>query len=666
MKLRNNNFRDDINGLRAWAVVAVILYHFGVVGFTGGFVGVDVFFVISGFLMTRIIVKGIEGNSTAGSPKIFSILNFYSSRASRIVPALLVLCCFLILAGYFFLSETEYNSLSIEVLSALGFFSNILFWLSGGYFDSGSHEKPLLHTWSLSVEWQFYLILPVVILTVWKLRPGRSTLMIVMVLGFLSSLLLSIMVTPVMPNAAFYLLPARAWEMLAGGLVFLLAKDSHLSDQKKLWIEGCGFGLIIFSIAIFDAADIWPGWRAILPVFGTILVLIAARQHSIWTGSRAAQWLGNCSYSLYLWHWPFAVALAYLQQPESFGAISACLVLTLLFGWISYRFVETPARTKLTRLPQMRSFAVLLVAISFVAIPSFFINAYDGISGRFTSEVNSIFAEAKNKNPRIGECHVGDTKKVPECTYGGKNLGVIVLGDSHAGSFVRSIEKSIPDKSLHVLDWSLSSCQTVFGLKDKTNEKFRCKEFVDYALRKQQALASRAPIILINRYTVLFEGPNEPGPANLTPSPVKYVSAPYQSYNEELMMEMRSGVINTACEFAKTRAVYMMRPIPELKYNVPKGMARSLLIGDDHRRLSVTIEDYNKRNAFLLETQDMAARQCGIKLLDPLPYLCSEGVCWGDKDGLPLFYDDDHMNERGASLLIPMFREVFRENTAGR
>ena len=666
MNIRSSNFRDDINGLRAWAVVVVILYHFGVVGFSGGFVGVDVFFVISGFLMTGIIVKGIEKGGSNEALEKFSILSFYLSRARRIVPALLALCCFLIVVGYFFLSRSEYSSLSTEIISALGFFSNIVFWLMGGYFDVGSHEKPLLHTWSLSIEWQFYLILPMVILSVWKIRPGRFPLIIMMVLGLLISLLLSIIITPIDPNTAFYLLPTRAWEMLAGGLVYLLANARPISNRKKIWIESCGFALILVSVALFDAEDLWPGWRAIFPVLGTVLVLISARQNSLWTGSRIAQWLGNCSYSLYLWHWPFAVALAYTQQQETPVSIMVCLVLTVLCGWLSYRFVETPARTTLTRMPQMRGLAALLIAISLVALPSLLIRSQGGVSGRLTAEVNSIFDEATNKNPRMSECHVDGARRVPECTYGGSDLGVIVLGDSHAASFVRSIETAIIDKSQHVLDWTLSGCETVFGLKDHKNKKYHCKEFLDSAFKKQEALSSVAPMILINRYSILFDGPNEPGPANVTPSPARYISAPYESFSKNLRMEMRDGIINTACEFAKFRTVYMMRPIPELKYHVPKVMARSLLIDHQYRRLSVTLEEYHKRNAFLLETQDLAAERCGVKILDPLPYLCSDGACWGDVDGLPIYYDDDHMNERGAALLIPMFREVFGENIAGR
>ncbi|MEX5686824.1 acyltransferase family protein [Pseudomonas silesiensis] len=666
MNIRKNNFRDDINGLRAWAVVAVILYHFGISGFSGGFVGVDVFFVISGFLMTGIIVKGIEKNANLETKEKFSILNFYLSRAKRIVPALIILCCFVISAGYFFLSKSEYRALSTETISALGFISNINFWLSAGYFDAASHEKPLLHTWSLSVEWQFYLILPLALLAIWKIRPGRTPLIIMMVLGLLISLLLSIIVTPIKPNAAFYLLPTRAWEMLAGGLVYLVANTPALSARTQRWLEGSGLALIIASIFLFDASDLWPGWRAMIPVLGTVLVLISARQDSLWTGNRIAQWLGDCSYSLYLWHWPFAVALAYMQLQDSLASITFCLALTLVCGWLSYRLVETPARTKLTRMPQWSGAGALLAAVLMVTLPSLLIRWQDGIPGRLTEQVNSIFNEMENKNPRMSECHVSSSTAVPECTYGGNDLGIIVIGDSHASSFVRSIEKSLPNKNLHVLDWTLSNCQTISELKDSKNPSFRCKEFINYALKKQATISNKAPIIIINRSAVLFNTPNERDLGNLSSTPTKYLSTPYSNFSEDTFNEMRNGIINTACEFAKTRQVYIMRPIPELIYNVPKTMGRTLLMENQYHRVSMTLEEYQKRNAYLLETQDMAAARCGVKLLDPLPYLCSEGRCWGDVDGLPIYYDDDHMNERGGALLIPLFRQIFGANMAER
>lgn len=265
-----SGFRADINGLRAWAVVAVVLYHFGVPGFGGGFVGVDVFFVISGLLMTSIVIDGLEGGT-------FSVRAFYMARARRIVPALIVLCAALLGLGWWLILPTDYQRLALHVVSSIAFVSNIVFWKEAGYFDVNSHDKWLLHTWSLAVEWQFYLVLPVVLLGLWKWRPGRGPAAWALVIGLVISLGLCIAMTQSKPSTAFFLLPTRAWEMLAGGCVYLMASRTMFAARHRLALEFCGFGLVAASIFSFDAHSAWPGWRALLPVLGSVMVLLAAR-----------------------------------------------------------------------------------------------------------------------------------------------------------------------------------------------------------------------------------------------------------------------------------------------------------------------------------------------------------------------------------------------------
>lgn len=610
--------------------------------------------------MTGIIVSGLEKSSNTGSGGGFSIINFYLSRARRILPALIVLCLFTLTLGWFFLSSTEYRALGTHVITALGFFSNIQFWREAGYFDAASHEKLLLHTWSLSVEWQFYIILPLILLAIWTIRPGRAPLTVMVALGLLLSLLLSVILSPIKSVAAFYLLPTRAWEMLAGGLVYLLASPLPLSPRLRKALEGTGFALIIAAITLFDAGSSWPGWRALVPVIGTMLVLIAARPRSLWTGSRIVQWLGDCSYSLYLWHWPFAVALVYLELQGHVGAIAIGLVLTLVFGWLSYRLIETQTRTAFTRMPQWHGAGVLLTAILIAALPSLVVRLQQGIPGRLPVQTNAVFNEIENKNPRREECHVGGSIKVPECTYGGDQLGVIVIGDSHAASIIRSIEKALPNQKLYALDWTMSSCLTISEIKDSVDPSSRCGAFVSQSLKKQKMLPSTAPLVIASRTSSYILGPNEPDRTNEIPVPSSYLSTPHPSRDAAFLQEMRNGMIETACEFAKTRQVYMLRPIPELKFDVPKTMGRTLILGEP-REVSISLEEYHQRNAFVWETQDMAAERCGVRILDPLPYLCRDGRCQGSVAGLPIYYDDDHLSERGGSLLIPMFRQVFTD-----
>jgi peptidoglycan/LPS O-acetylase OafA/YrhL len=323
-------FRNDINGLRAVAVTAVMLFHFGVPGFRGGFVGVDIFFVISGYLMTSIVVSSLGTNS-------FDLLTFYFNRAKRIIPALSVLCLFLLAAGWNVLFAAEFHTLAKHVISALFFVSNFVFSRESGYFDASPFDKWLLHTWSLSVEWQFYLIYPAVLMGAFKLG-GERLLRAAIASIFAVSFALSAFLTKTHPVESFYLLHTRAWELMAGGLVFLFRAKPSL--RLALVAETLGLGLIVASISLCSDQNTWPGWMAASPVAGTMLVIWANRAESVITSNPFAQFLGTISYSAYLWHWPVVVYLHYVGLAQSTIAISAGLTGSLALGVASYLAVE--------------------------------------------------------------------------------------------------------------------------------------------------------------------------------------------------------------------------------------------------------------------------------------------------------------------------------------
>lgn len=656
--VKSSNFRGDINGLRAWAVVSVVLFHFGVFGFSGGFIGVDVFFVISGYLMTGIIAKGLS--NSLSSNKRFSVLEFYVSRAKRILPALIVLCGFVLILGWAILLPGEYRTLGGYTLSALGFFSNIKFRRESGYFDAASHENLLLHTWSLSLEWQFYIILPLVMLGAWKLRPKISTLKVVILLWLALSLYWSLTITPHKPTAAFYLLKSRGWELLAGGVVYLWANNVSMKANLKRVLEGFGFLLIILSIFLFDQNSQWPGWRAIVPVLGTALVLVAARQDSWWTGSKLAQWLGDCSYSLYLWHWPIVVVLMFLNLKGHTFAVLIGLVLSLFFGWASYRYVETPVRIGLSKKPMIPSLIFLLIGTLIISAFSTLIRQKDGFPSRVSPQTNAIFNEALNKNPRLEECAsasfgIGSKDNpVPNCKYGDNDIiKAVMIGDSHSSSLITSLKASIGDGD--VLQWAANACPLASGIYSK-NEEHKCPDYLTWVIKEAKKLPSNVPIVLVNRFSLYLYGPNEVDP------PLAKLISQSTSKNGDIKSEgyaaeMRAGILKTVCELSKDRDVYIVKPVPELGFNVPASMGRSMIFNVP-TRVSVTLDQYNKRNSFALKTLDLAADQCGAKLLDPIPYLCGKDTCWGDVDGLPIYFDDDHLNERGSEILIPMFQAI--------
>lgn len=641
-------FRDDINGLRAWAVAAVVLFHFGLPGLRGGFVGVDVFFAISGFLMTGIVVKALERGR-------FSVWEFYLARARRIVPALAVLCAVLLAAGWRWLLPIDYKALGTHAWSSVAFMSNFKYWRESGYFDAGSHDKWLLHTWSLAVEWQFYLVLPLVLLAAWKLRPGRAMLLWVMGIGLLGSLALSVVGTPLKPIGAFFMLPTRAWEMLAGGLAWMLANRWAFTARQRTGLEAVGLGLVIVSLAAFDATSAWPGWRAMVPVAGAVAVLLAARPASPWTGNPVAQWLGTRSYSIYLWHWPIVVALNYagwLAQPV---AIAAGLALTLALGDLSYRLIETPARVGLGRLPRGWGALAMAAAAAMVVAPGLGVVARDGVAGRFVPEIEAVAAEARNFNPRREECNLNTGIASPSCVYGGPRIDAVVIGDSHANALVTAVAAALPTAAQGVMEWSYSACPTLEGAHLQEASGRRCSEFVDWTLEQLKRVPATTPVVIINRHGQYVFGDivDEDHPA----TPWVYFTQRYATPEPAFRKEYTDRLTAMACRLAKDHPVYLVRPVPEMSRDVPS-TARAMVWGE-RQEVGITLASYHRRHDFIWAAQDAARDQCGVKILDPLPYLCADGVCRGAHAGRPIYFDDDHMSEYGNKLLVPMFAEVF-------
>ena len=643
-------FRQDINGLRAWAVVVVILYHFGISGFTGGFVGVDVFFVISGFLMTGIVVTGLERSEG------FSVWGFYLARARRILPALIVLCAALIALGWWVLMPVDYKILGTHVIASLAFVSNIKFWRETGYFDAESHEKWLLHTWSLAAEWQFYMLLPLALLAIWKWRSGRRTITVAIAVGLIASLCLSVLLTPRAPTAAFYLLPTRAWEMLAGGLVYLMAHRLNLCTRQRAWLEAVGLALVLAAVFGFDAKSPWPGWRALVPVVGSVLVLIAARPQSHFTVNPVAQWLGTRSYSIYLWHWPIVVALGYFDLQAHVMATVSGLILTMLLGDLSYRFVETTARRKLSRMHMQWSAVAVVCGIFVVAIPSAWIRMKQGVLGRVAPEIELISQEAVNRNPRLADCHPETGRESPSCMHGDGEIGAIVMGDSHANTMVTSLTTA-SQRRTGVLEWSYRACPTLQGVRShRGGEDYPCGDLFDWEVQKLQAIPKDVPIVVVNRDSMYVFGQNEY--LDQTNTPWVHFSQRYMTAEPAFLKEYAQRLTETVCMLAKDHPVYLMRPIPELGADVPR-TARAMLWGK-RKDVSISLSQYHERENFIWGVQNAARDRCGIKILDPLPYLCWDGVCHDTKDGRSLYFDSNHLSEFGNKLLVPMFAEVFQ------
>ena len=339
------HYRREIDGLRALAVLPVLFFHAGFATFRGGFVGVDVFFVISGYLITTIIITELSAGR-------FSIVGFYERRARRILPALFLVILVCLPFAWEWFTPRDFRSFSQSLAAVAAFVSNILFWRTSFYFDPSMEFKPLLHTWSLAVEEQYYLFFPVTLLLIWRL--GRSWVLGFLALAFLVSLLAAQWGSRANPGAAFYLLPTRGWELLVGVFAaFYLADDDRRSPPPVICEAGAytGLALIAYSVFVFDGQTPFPSLYTLVPTLGAaLLILFATPATGVGRllGNRIFVGVGLISYSAYLWHQPL---LAFARYHSDFGLdsppILASLLLTSLgLAYLTWRYVETPFRNR--------------------------------------------------------------------------------------------------------------------------------------------------------------------------------------------------------------------------------------------------------------------------------------------------------------------------------
>lgn len=648
--MQASKFRNDINGLRAWALVSVMLFHFSVPGFQGGFAGVDIFFVISGFLMTKIIMGRLDGGG-------FNLIGFYLDRARRIIPALWAMILVVGVIGWFILIPTGMLLFGKHAASALAFLSNILFWKESGYFDANARSKWLLHTWSLSVEWQFYILYPVFLLILKKIAP-RKVLLSCVLAGTALSYAVSVWLGSHAPTAGFYLLPGRAWEMLAGGIVYLWPVPARLQAPRlKLAMELAGLALILCTVFLFADSISWPGASAAFPVLGTMLVIAAGRNDSVFTSNTLAGWLGRSSYSTYLWHWPIICALTYLGQGDSivwrtFGFLSAFLV-----GWLSYRVVEQPClklfsggetlRSKVLPLSGLAAAAFLLAGLGAV------VWLQRGLPWRFSNEVAVADAAARDVNSFERACFGKASTDPASCVFGGDGRGVAVelVGDSHAEAVLSALMAAVPKTEAGgVLYRAFPSCPSILEARLLDPES-KC---TDFNRRYLKALMERpsgdAPLVIVNNWPGYLETRN----MKFVPrdgrggSEEKFSAALYEKYLK-----------STICEVAQRRRTYLVLPMPSFKVRVAETLAADLVRDPNAKDITIPEQQYRREQAESIGIVRRVASACHAEILDPAPLLCPGGVCMGSDRHRPIFKDKHHLTASGADRLRPMLASVF-------
>ena len=463
MKNSSFEYRKEIDGLRALAILPVVFYHAGIKLFSGGFVGVDIFFVISGYLITNIILSDIEN-------KKFSLKNFYERRARRILPALLLVSLTCIPFSFLFFKDIYLLEFTRSLVSLIFFSSNFLFWSESGYFNTNTEFKPLIHTWSLSVEEQFYILFPIILLFLFNFFKFFTKIFFITL--FILSLLFCVQGSFNYPNAAFYLLPFRGWEIILGVLTAIYLYENKIKFKKIYndFFSIIGFCLIFISIIFLDSETVFPGYVALLPTIGTVLLITFCRKNTILYKVFTIKYLiylGLISYSLYLWHQPILAFVKFYSLNEISLYLKLFVILiSIVISYFSWKYFEIPFRNK-----QKISYKNLLLFL-FIPIIIFlstwaYVVKFSNLTDIYVSKPKELIGDKKVEyfkskfDIQINSENIFYDSIKPKNSKA--NIKVLVIGDSHAQTYNLMGEYYADKYQIEWHSYIFQGCPPIFG-----------------------------------------------------------------------------------------------------------------------------------------------------------------------------------------------------------
>ena len=691
----NNNYRAEIDGLRAISIVAVIMFHFFPNVVKGGFIGVDVFFVISGYLITRIISSSFD--------KEFSFLSFYCKRIKRIFPALIFVIAASIIAGFFLLFSSEYMLLGKHVAANSSFFLNFVLWNESGYFDKSSDLKPLLHLWSLAVEEQFYFIWPLILFLSFKKSINRVFIIILIII---ISFYINLQLTKYSSIASFYLPFSRIWELASGGLLSqltMIQSSRWHNIEKKLdsvlnniiytdraikcglfrnLISFIGLLTIVLCAVFFKKLNSFPGKYALIPVLSTSLIIFAGSD--TWVSknilsNRVFVWLGKISYPLYLWHWPLLSFVTIIESQNVGLYLKLALIfISLILAQFTYIFIEKPIRfSKSLKMP-----AIILLAIYF-SLGALGYMIYQ--NGGYIFEITNINSKLHINSKLLGKPLYGSKKYIntklkkcsdfpsladdntPFCYSKSANPEIAIIGDSSATAMGYG---TIIDENLNAMVLSYSAAlpfsnHTLYSsFHNKREEVKRFKKLrartIDAAKMdsvKYVIFSARGPFYIYGKGVdreLTYNNPNYFFGANDNNLPVDV---------KEKMIEEYVSIIKLIHSLGKK--VIFVTNVPELDFDASQCIERIKITNSSAKKCTLERKDVDKRNAEYIDlVQQIKLQAPSLLVYNPTDLFCDKEKCYAYR-GKKLTYEDDcHLNDYGAKILAKGLVDFLNKNAA--
>lgn len=665
-------YRKEIDGLRALAVLPVVLFHFSIPGFGGGFVGVDIFFVISGFLIGGLLWSELTRDNN------IALGRFFMRRIRRLAPAYFAMAIVSLVASWFILLPYEFREFGKELIASTVYLSNVHFFREAGYFDVASDQKVLLHTWSLAVEEQFYLFLPVFLLI---LRPVRRVVPAVLMGIGLISLVACLVMTSYSQTAAFYLFPFRAWELLAGVCLAIYAQQRAFDWSLHPLISWAGLALIVGSVTLIPSGPQFPGFLALFPVLGALCIIGNGRNDN--AVNRGLQhpiliFFGLISYSLYLWHWPvITLATYYVGGDLSLTWRVILMGLVVALAWVSLCVIEAPIRRGWLTSPALLTGAVLASGVTLGAGALIYLQ--DGMIDRYRPEVRAHIEASFDFNQDWRRCTTpgeGDFAGIEICPIGPEGPPqVVIWGDSHVRAFKEGLEQAAFEADTPALLMWRAGCPPLFGLakEEPTSTRIQNETCARNNSQLKTALANlpeAKTLLLIGRWTYYAEGQgigqDRQNSIRLFATEDGPLVATDQS---ELLVEAWDHSTDILAGYFEN--IFILEQVPEIDQYASWVISRKLALG--HLSAPDEIEALTQvsRTSAKLRTRaahrmvERVAEHPQVHLIRSWQDFCSEAVCAAVHDGVGRYFDNNHITNTQAKKVRRIFDPVFQAAASG-